>query len=81
MVCQTGSKKVCIVGKDKPTRPRISTGSQVTRSTITLRGLETAWLYGPTPVIIQVIRSGPLSSVAIAGVSYASVKVLVLNWQ
>lgn len=75
MVCQTRLKRACIVGKDKQTKPRILTGSQVTRKEITSRKTETAWLYRPTPVII--IRRGPQSSVAIAGFSYASVEVLV----
>lgn len=57
------------------TTPRILTGNQVTRNNITLSRTETVWLYRPTPVII--IRSGPLSSVPIAGVLYASVKVRV----
>lgn len=53
------------------------TGSRVTRCNITLSRIETVWLYRRTPVII--IRCGLLSSVAIAGISYASVKVLVLK--
>jgi len=70
-------RRVFIVGRDKPTRPRILTGRQATHKNITLRRIETVWLSRPTPVIT--IRSGPLSSVVIAGISYASVKMLVLK--
>ena len=70
-------KRVCIVGRYKLTWPRILTGSQATHKKITSRTIETVWLYRPPPVII--IRNGPLSSVAIAGISYASVKMLVLK--